>query len=257
MTYFSHDPRVEFRKGLLQVLLGAAVATAVIVGVAAGSSTIPGRIYGVGIAGLGFSLCIVGMGISTLKEARALERERRILGERRPGALVPRAEFRPRPPGADPRPEILPPFPTRRMIGVSVMFAGLIGPAFLGAFQVVRFGPGGAFAALLLLGFTSWMICNLLALWRGKLWAWSAGVVLFAFGAVIGAVMTAGSLLEGGFQTLPLGAATLSYFACGLGALYSLKGAWFRHLEWKPAKDPFAAVDRKAVVAALRKRATS
>ncbi len=257
MKYFPHDPRAEFRKGLLQVLVGAAVAAAVVAGLALGGEGVSGRTYGSGLAGLVFSLCIIGMGLSTLKEARALDRERRILGERRPSPALPRVEFRSRPPGVGPRPEVLPPFPTRRMIGVSVMFAGLIGPALLGAFQVLRFGPEGALAALLLAGFSSWMLFNLVSLWKSKLWAWSAGVALFSFGLVIGAVMTAGSLMSGGFQSLPMGAATLSYFGCGLGALYSLRGKWFRHLEWRPAKDPLASVDRKAVAAALRKRATS
>jgi hypothetical protein len=154
---------------------------------------------------------------------------------------------------AELRPDLIPPFPMRRMIGVTVMFAGLIAPALYGA---VRIGESvGLFFGLVLLVLAAWMGFNLRRLWKGEPWAYRAAIVLFIFGLGPSGVALTGLLLSGGWRDAALAAAAVAYFACGLGALLSLQGRWLQQQEWAPRRDPLASADKAAILKVLQNRA--
>lgn len=157
----------------------------------------------------------------------------------------------------DLRPDLIPPFPARRMIGVTVLFAGLIGPLVLGAVWVVGFGLGGLVAAPFLLVVAGGLGIVLRQLWKGTPGAVRVSMVLFLFGLVPSAVALAGTLISAAWEEAGYAAAATAYFGCSLGAVLSLNGRWLRQQEWKSGRDALATADKAALLKALRGRGSS
>lgn len=247
MRFSSHEPGKEAAAGL--VLLAGAVLVAA--GVAYGVSTarFPGRALIPALTASFLSLGLVLAGITKLKDAAALRRERRLLGPRRP--LEARVKLRPRAPAADP--DRAPAFPTRRMIAVTVLFASLIAPALYGAFFFLRWGISGVGMSLFSFATASCLTFIVVALWKPEDWAWKAAVGIFLFGFVGSVIPLAIVCLEWEPRAAFWAGAGTSHFGVGLVALFSLR-PWLRYLEWKPGRDLLATADKAAVLAALRSR---
>lgn len=252
MRFFGHDPEAERRKGLLLLVVGGLVAVGVLAGLLLSPGAgVPKRVFGAGIAGGIFAACFAVVGVLALKDAAALRRERSLRGAGPP--LEARVRFRPRLPAPEPDPERGPGLPARRLIAVSVMFAGLILPALLGAIKLVGRGPEAILLSVLLLGLASCLSCLLAALWRGKASVWMPAVSLFGFGFAISLLPLVGGILTGDRPALLWGGAATAHFLVGLIALLSLY-PWIRTLESKPARDPLAGADKAALAAGLRAR---
>jgi hypothetical protein len=255
MRFFSHDPWAEARKGILYLVVGGLVLSAVVAGIVQGGRGVSPRIAGTGLAGGVFALALVFMGAMTLREAAVLRREKG-LRVRKPLRSRVRWAARDVEPGmtvdVDLRPDLVPPFPIRRMIGVTVLFAGLIGPLVLGALYLASLGPVAAGCGLVPLLAAGGLGHLLRRLWKGKVGAVRVSMVLFLFGLVPSAVALAGLLLSGAWSEAGLAAASTSYFACGYAAVLSLRGRWLQQQEWTSGRGPLAAVDKAAVLKALR-----
>ncbi|HEX7902195.1 MAG TPA: hypothetical protein VF950_30830 [Planctomycetota bacterium] len=244
MRYSTQDPAAELRKGLVFVVVGGLVLVGVVLGLLlAGGQGVSKRILASGIAGGVFAAAFVLVGCLSLRDAAALRRERRLFGPRPP--VEARVKFRPKGKAVEPNPDLLPPFPTRRMIGVTVMFAGLILPILFGAFAA-GIGP-----AIALVPMASWLIFNVVSLWKGQLWAWKPAVAVFLMGFVGGLIPLIVCGLTGELQGILWAGALTAHFGVGLLALFSLR-PWLNYLEWKPARDALATADKPAVLAALR-----
>ena len=251
MRFFPHDPADLRRRGRRLAAGGGLFSAALAVGVLLDGSwvNVIWIVMG-GFVGLGVTL----VGATMLRDARSLERERRLRAEARPESFTPAVEIRPRAPAVEPRPDVRPPRPVRRLICVSVMFAGLIGPLLLGIFSAAPRGLEQAVMALFFLGLCSFLGWAGVALWDAKRWAYVVGVAVFAFGSLIGLMALGGCLMDGDGKGLLIAAAVLAYFGCGLGAVVSLNGPWLRHGEWTPARDLLATSDKATVLKALRER---
>ena len=145
-------------------------------------------------------------------------------------------------------------FPIRRMIAVSVMFAGLILPAVYAAFANVGRGPGQILYSVALLVLAAWLTYNVLLLWTGVSWAWMPAVATFGTGFFLCVYPILQACENGDFSRVAILGAAASHFLLGLIALLSLGGKWMNDLEWMPAKDPLATSDKPALLARFRAR---
>jgi hypothetical protein len=158
-----------------------------------------------------------------------------------------------RPKAPAPDPDRLPAFPTRRLIAVTVLFAGLIAPALYGAFFFLRWGVSGLGMSLFCFATASCLAFNVVSLWKAEDWAWKAAVGIFLFGFVGSAIPLALVCLEWDPRAAFWAGAGTAHFAVGLVALFSLR-PWLKYHEWKPGRDLLATADKAAVLAALRTR---
>ena len=141
------------------------------------------------------------------------------------------------------------PRPTRRLIAATVMFAGTIVPALLFGIRLFFY----FFIGVAPLALAVFLTFDLIALWRGRFWAWILAVALFVSGFLICGVVLVLVALDRNFEMILWAAAAAAHFAVGLVAVFSLK-RWIDQTHWLSAQDARASIDKPAVLAALRAR---
>lgn len=265
MRFFAHDPSAERRKGLIQFAVGLMVMGAPLAGIFLyGGHGVPARIFGTGVGGSIFGLCLSIVGLFTLRDARTLAREEAIRkATSRPLPVSPRPVPAPRPaayrgsPGrASPDPEPLPPVPARRLLACSVFIVGLILPMPLGLFRAFTAVGASAFVLMVAgLGVSGFLVAVLRGLWRYHPLAWSAGHLFFLFFLLLAGAITATEVACSGFSPFSLvGTGAGAYFCSALVAFYALRRDWLLRLDALTARNPLAGHDKAALAAQLRLR---